>query len=143
MCGIAGLMAFGGRPLDASVLTRMTSSIAHRGPDQERVAVLATSPVGVGFGQTRLKIIDLSDAAAQPMANDDRSVWITFNGEIYNYRELRAELAAQGVSFRSASDTEVIVRLYERDGEACLDRLDGMFALAIWDARRQRLLLAR
>src|SRR5207247_1762677 len=90
-----------------------------------------------------LRIIDLSETAAQPMVSADGAIWITFNGEIYNYRELRAELVARGVHFRSASDTEVIVHLYEQDGEACLDRLDGMFALAIWDGRRRRLLLAR
>jgi asparagine synthase (glutamine-hydrolysing) len=143
MCGITGVMTFGGRPIDMGTLERMTATLAHRGPDAQGVVRLATGPVEVALGHTRLRIIDLSPAAEQPMQNADASISVTFNGEIYNYRELRAELVAQGVRFRSASDTEVIVHLYEREGEACLDRLDGMFALAIWDARRRRLVLAR
>src|SRR5882672_6322257 len=143
MCGIAGLVMFGGRPLEVGVLERMTAILAHRGPDGQGIKRIESGPITVGLGHTRLRIIDLSALAAQPMTNDDGSLWITFNGEIYNYRELRAGLVARGVQFRSASDTEVIVRLYEAEGEACFDKLDGMFALAIWDARRQRLLLAR
>ena len=129
MCGITGLMVFGGRSLDVEALDGMTAALAHRGPDQQGIKGVATGPVGVGFGHTRLRIIDLSEAAAQPMANADRAIWITFD----------AELVARGVQFRSASDTEVIVRLDEQEGEACLDKLDGMFALAMWGERRQRL----
>src|SRR5205809_682702 len=136
MCGIAGFMVFGGRRPDVEALERMTAALAHRGPEQQGARIVGTGPVGVGLGHTRLRIIDLSEAAAQPMVSADGAIWITFNGEIYNYRELRAELVARGVHFRSASDTEVIVHLYAQDGEACLDRLDGMFALAIWDGPR-------
>ena len=143
MCGITGIMTFGGRPIDLRVLERMTATLAHRGPDAQGVVRLATGPFEVALGHTRLRVIDLTPAAEQPMQNADQSISVTFNGEIYNYRELRAELVAQGVAFKSASDTEVIVHLYERYGEACLDRLDGMWALAIWDARRRRLVIAR
>jgi asparagine synthase (glutamine-hydrolysing) len=136
-------MTFGGRPVDLPALERMTATLAHRGPDAQGVVRLATGPVEVALGHTRLRVIDLSPAAEQPMQNADASISVTFNGEIYNYRELRAELVAQGVGFKSASDTEVIVHLYECLGEACLDKLDGMFALAIWDARRRRLVIAR
>ena len=143
MCGIVGFVRFDGQPLDLQVLGRMTAALTHRGPEGQRLQFLAAGPTRVGLGHTRLKIIDLSDAAAQPMANEDASVWVSFNGEIYNFRELRARLAVRGVPFRSASDTEVILRLYEAEGERCVGALDGMFAFAVWDARRETLLLAR
>ncbi len=143
MCGIVGVVRFDRQPVDEPVLARMVSAIRSRGPDGQGLKVVASSPVSVGLGHARLKIIDLSDQAAQPMANDDQSIWVTFNGELYNYRAVRATLQRRGVSFRSASDTEVLLRLYEAEGERCLEEMDGMFAFAIWDGPRQRLLLGR
>ena len=143
MCGIAGVVQFDGQPVDEHVLRRMCAVLAHRGPEGQGCRRLAGSCISVGLAHTRLKIIDLSDQAAQPMANDDGSISLTFNGEIYNYRELRSSLEARGVAFRTSSDTEVLLRLYEAEGEECLQRLEGMFAFAVWDGRRNRLLLAR
>ncbi len=116
----------------------MTSALAHRGPDDEGIHAEADAVLG----NRRLEVIDLA-GGHQPMANEDESLWITFNGEIYNYEALRRELTAAGHRFRSRSDTEVILHLYEEDGERCLDKLRGMFAFAIWDRRRQRLFAAR
>ena len=143
MCGIAGLMRWDGRPVDEAAVRRMIEPLAHRGPDACGAQVVRCPPVHAGLGHTRLRVIDLSDAAAQPMASDDGLVWVVFNGEIYNYRELRASLEQRGVRFRSASDTEVLLRLYEAEGERCVHALDGMFAFAVWDGRSRRLLLAR
>jgi asparagine synthase (glutamine-hydrolysing) len=139
MCGIAGQVSLDGhRPVDVGLIRRMTQVIAHRGPDGEGHHVAGP----VGLGHRRLAIID-ADTGAQPMCNEDGTVWITFNGEIYNYIELRRELKSRGHVFRSASDTEVIVHLYEEYGEECLTHLRGMFAFAIWDAPRRTLFLAR
>ena len=139
MCGIAGQVSLDHeRPVDAGLIRRMTRVIAHRGPDGEGHHVVGP----VGLGHRRLAIIDAS-TGAQPMCNEDGSVWITFNGEIYNYAALRTQLQAQGHVFKSASDTEVIVHLYEEHGEDCLQHLRGMFAFAIWDAPRRTLFLAR
>lgn len=143
MCGIAGVVGFDGRPVLVNTLAQMTGSLAHRGPEEQRIKLLSASPIRIGLGHARLKIIDLSDAAAQPMSNEEGSVWITFNGEIYNFRELRLALERQGILFRTSSDTEVILRLYEAVGKKCIEQLDGMFALGIWDAKRRHLLLAR
>ena len=134
MCGIAGY--FGRRdasPTGAAVLERMVGALRHRGPDGEGVWCDGVA----GLGHTRLSIIDLA-AGAQPMSNDDDSVWISFNGEIFNYIELRAELIARGRTFRTNSDTEVIIRLYEEMGPDCVNRLNGDFAFAIWDTRRRQ-----
>ena len=125
----------------------MTNALVHRGPDG-RGSARCVMPGGTEhavavFGHTRLAIIDLSTRAAQPMTNADRSVWLTYNGEVFNYRLLREELRRAGATFVSESDTEVILRGFEHWGEAVIDRLDGMFALALWDARAGRLLLAR
>jgi asparagine synthase (glutamine-hydrolysing) len=117
----------------------MNAALAHRGPDGEGVYVKGP----VGLGHRRLAIIDLSEDARQPMANEDGSVMIIFNGEIYNFTELRKELEEKGHVFRSRSDTEVIIHLYEEMGPECVKRLRGMFAFAIWDENKQRLLLAR
>lgn len=117
----------------------MTDLLAHRGPDDAGYEV--TGPVG--FGHRRLSIIDVSNGGHQPMANDDGTIVIVYNGECYNYRELAAGMRARGHRFRSSSDTEVILRLYEEKGDACFSELQGMFALAIWDGRRGRLVLAR
>ncbi|RPI41803.1 MAG: asparagine synthase (glutamine-hydrolyzing), partial [Betaproteobacteria bacterium] len=139
MCGIAGKLLFNGGSVAREQVHRMCETLLHRGPDAEGIHV----DPGVGLGQRRLSIIDLSDAADPPLANDDETLWIVFNGEIYNFRELRADLAARGHRFRTASDTEVLLRLYEQEGERCLARLRGMFAFAIWDARSQTLFAAR
>lgn len=142
MCGICGLLQVGGgAPVNAELLARMRDLIAHRGPDDAGSYV---APDGrVGLANRRLSIIDLSAGGHQPLANEDGTVWIAFNGEIYNYRELRPALLARGHVFASQSDTEVIVHLYEEYGEDCVQHLRGMFAFAIWDARRQKLFLAR
>ena len=138
MCGIAGIADVTGGAADEPLLRAMTSVQAHRGPDGE--AVVCRGPVGLGH--RRLAIIDLN-TGDQPMANEDGSIWIVFNGEIYNFHELRRELEARGARFRTVSDTEVILKAYEADGPACVERLRGMFAFAILDERRRRLFLAR
>jgi len=138
MCGIAGIADAGGRPVDEGLVRAMTGVQAHRGPDGE--GFVFRGPVGLGH--RRLAIIDLV-SGEQPMASDDHAVWLVFNGEIYNYRELRAELEAAGTRFRTRSDTEVILRLYEGLGPACVERLRGMFAFAILDERARRVFLAR
>ncbi len=138
MCGIAGIVNHDpDRPVEAARVGAMMAALHHRGPDDEGVHF--EGPVGLGF--KRLSIIDLA-SGNQPMCNEDGSVWIVFNGEIYNYLELRRDLARQHV-FRSHSDTEVILHLYEDLGPDCLERLNGMFAFAIWDRRRGRLFAAR
>jgi len=139
MCGIAGIVNLDGGPVDAALLVRMTDMIAHRGPDGEGHHTDGC----VGLGHRRLAIIDLSPAGRQPMANETGDVLVVHNGEIYNFRELRVELEKAGHVFRSHTDTEVVIHAYEEWGAACLERFNGMFAFAIWDARRRRLLLAR
>ncbi len=139
MCGIAGIIEpAGGRPADAGVVEAMCRAIHHRGPDDRGVWHEGRAAVGM----TRLSIIDRA-GGHQPMSNEDGDVIIVFNGEIYNHVELRRELEAAGHRFGTRADTEVIVHLYEEAGDACVERLRGMFAFAIWDARRQRLLVAR
>jgi asparagine synthase (glutamine-hydrolysing) len=137
MCGIAGFIG----PWPGALLDRMVASLRHRGPDGS--GRLYDEPGGLGLGHTRLSIIDLSDAAAQPMHSADGRLVISYNGEIYNYRELRRELEDQGVAFRTESDTEVLLHLFARDGLDCVDRLDGIFAFAVWDRHDRRLSLAR
>lgn len=139
MCGIYGILEMrqGYRPDDA-LLRRMGQIIVHRGPDDEG----HYSSEGFAFGMRRLSIIDL-EGGHQPIANEDESVWVVCNGEIYNFKELRAELEACGHRFRCQSDTEVIVHLYEAEGVDLFKRLRGMFAIAIWDAKHSRLILAR
>jgi asparagine synthase (glutamine-hydrolysing) len=140
MCGIAGIVKRDPEaPVDPAVIGRMCDAIVHRGPDDSDVWFGR----GVGLGHRRLSIIDLSPAGRQPMCNEDGSVWVVFNGEIYNFAELREELVAKGHTFRSRSDTETIVHMYEEEGERCIERLHGMFAIAIWDERRRKLVLAR
>ena len=140
MCGIAGKLYFDReRTVDPSLLIRMNQVIAHRGPDDSGVH----HDGAIGLAHRRLAIIDLSPGGHQPMANADGSAWIVFNGEIYNFLELRDELEKQGVRFRSRSDTEVLLALYDRDGVECLRHLRGMFAFALWDARARRLFVAR
>jgi asparagine synthase (glutamine-hydrolysing) len=142
MCGIAGVLAFTDDfPLDEPTVRRMTDMLRHRGPDD--AGTLVRRDERVALGHRRLSIIDLSPAGHQPMGNEDGTVWITYNGEVYNHAELRAELEARQHRYRSRTDTETIVHLYEEHGPGCVERLHGMFALAIWDARRRTLLLAR
>lgn len=139
MCGIAGLWSPpGSAPPTASALRAMVDALHHRGPDGQGLHL--DGPVGLGHA--RLSIIDL-EGGAQPLCNEDERIWVSFNGEIFNYLELRAELLAQGHRFRTTSDTEVLVHLYEQHGDAFVERLNGQFAIALWDAQRQRLLLAR
>ena len=139
MCGISGKFNFDpANPIDRDRLTAMTSAVAHRGPDSDGFHVGR----GIGLGHRRLSIIDLS-TGDQPLANEDRTIWVVFNGEIYNFAEVRAELEAFGHQFRTHSDTEVIVHAYEQWGERAVDRFRGMFAFAIWDEPRRRLLLVR
>jgi asparagine synthase (glutamine-hydrolysing) len=139
MCGIVGVWdSQGRRPIDKSVVVRMNESQHHRGPDETGTHLAP----GLALGHKRLSIIDLK-SGQQPLFNEDHSVVIVFNGEIYNYRELIPELSALGHQFRTRSDTEVIVHAWEQWGEACVDRLRGMFAFAIWDERQQTLFMAR
>ena len=139
MCGICGVYNFGtGEPADPVALKRATDAMTHRGPDDEGFHLDGA----LGLGNRRLSIIDLP-GGHQPLANEDESVWITFNGEIYNYRDLRPDLAARGHRFRTNSDTEVILHLYEEYDLRFVDYLRGMFAFAIWDRRQRRLVLAR
>jgi asparagine synthase (glutamine-hydrolysing) len=139
MCGIAGILhADRARPVERRSLKAMADAIAHRGPDAEGF----WAGDGVGLAHRRLSIIDLS-GGDQPIGNEDGSVQVVFNGEIYNYQQLRRDLEARGHRFRTRSDTEVLVHLYEDLGPALVDRLRGMFAFAIWDADRRRLVLAR
>ncbi len=138
MCGIAGIMSFDGAPVAAGDVHAMCDTMVHRGPDD---AGLHVGPQ-IALGMRRLSIIDLQ-GGHQPIANEDGSVIAVLNGEIYNYRELRRDLEARGHVYRTASDTETLVHLYEDRGAHCVDELRGMFAFAVWDARERRLLLAR
>ncbi len=142
MCGICGVLAFNDSfAHDERVLCAMRDSMTHRGPDD---AGLWSSPGGrVALGHRRLSIVDVSHSGHQPMCNEDASVWVSFNGEIYNHAQLRSELEQRGHCYRSHCDTETIVHLYEEEGERCVERLDGMFAIAVWDERRRELFLAR
>ncbi|MBL1275785.1 MAG: amidotransferase 1, exosortase A system-associated [Ectothiorhodospiraceae bacterium] len=139
MCGLVGIFdTQGQRPIDEALLTRMNQTQLHRGPDEGGIH---TEP-GVGLGHRRLSIIDLS-SGQQPLFNEDNSVVVVYNGEIYNFQELAKELQAKGHVFRTHCDTEVIVHAWEEWGEACVDRFRGMFAFALWDRNSRRLFLAR
>ena len=145
MCGIAGALAFRGSDFRVTeeFVTRMRETVRHRGPDGARTWVSPDGAIGLGF--RRLAIVDLADEAMQPMANEDGSVRLLFNGEVYNHLDIRRELEASGRhAFRTDhSDTETIVHAFEEWGIDCLDRLRGMFGLAIWDGRARELWLAR
>ena len=138
MCGIAGVVDTRGRPVEEALVRRLSEALRHRGPDDEGYHI--DGPMALG--QRRLAILDLP-GGRQPMGNEDGTVWITFNGEIYNFRELRARLEGLGHRFATRSDTETIVHAYEQYGVECVKELRGMFAFALWDRPRQRLLLAR
>jgi asparagine synthase (glutamine-hydrolysing) len=150
MCGITGaIWTEPDKAIEPAVLARMTDCLRHRGPDGDGTYCTELthrppyeSMPGVALGHRRLSIIDLS-TGGQPMSNEDGSVWITFNGEIYNYQDLRRRLEGAGHKFRTDSDTETIVHLYEDEGPDCFTHLNGMFAIAIWDASRRRLVLGR
>ncbi|QIL02425.1 asparagine synthase (glutamine-hydrolyzing) [Sphingomonas sinipercae] len=139
MCGIAGLIHLDGAPVSPAVLQRMTDAIAHRGPDGEGHWIEGN----VGIGHRRLAIIDLSPAGHQPMVTADHRYVLTYNGEIYNFRELKAELEAKGYWFRSRTDSEVLLYALAEWGAKALDRLNGMFAFALWDRKDRTLLVAR
>jgi asparagine synthase (glutamine-hydrolysing) len=139
MCGIVGIVRADGGPIAQSMLVAMRDSLTHRGPDDAGLYVAGP----VGLGASRLSVLDPTPSGHQPMANEDGSLWIVFNGEIYNYLELASELAAAGYQRVSGSDTEVLLQLYARFGKDCLHRLNGMFAFAIWDARERTLFAGR
>ena len=146
MCGICGFVGPPTEPIDLVAARRMRDALTHRGPDgagEQAITFGGSRPLAGWLGHRRLKVIDLSDAAHQPMSSDDDMVSLTYNGEIYNFRELRRELVSRGHQFKSSGDTEVILRAYLEWGDGAIARLDGMFALAIWDARMGRLLMAR
>jgi asparagine synthase (glutamine-hydrolysing) len=138
MCGIAGVYDSKSRPLAQNVLQAMTRTLTHRGPDEEGYHLTA----GVGLGQRRLSIIDLA-GGRQPIHNEDKTVWTVFNGEIFNYVELRAELQKKGHRFYTHTDTEVIVHAYEEYGRDFATHLNGQFAIAVWDEPRKKLILVR
>ncbi len=139
MCGIAGFFNCNGEPASSEIIHKMTMSIAHRGPDGHNIYL--SGPVGLGH--RRLAIIDLTPAASQPMLSENNQYALVYNGEIYNFRELRAELEELGYHFRSRADSEVLLYAYVEWREKALDKLNGMFAFAIWDSSRQQLFLAR
>jgi len=139
MCGICGVVKFNGNEGNKNLIGKMCKTLVHRGPDEEGIYTAAY----IGLGQRRLAVIDLSHRARPPLANEDSSVWVVSNGEIYNFNELRDSLVERGHSFRSSTDTEVIVHLYEECGIDCLKYMRGMFAFALWDAQRKRLFAAR
>jgi asparagine synthase (glutamine-hydrolysing) len=138
MCGIAGVLEFKNPTVDPTILLRMVAGLWHRGPDGQGIHIDRE----MGLGHTRLSIIDLA-GGRQPMSNSEGTIWVTFNGEIFNYLELRSSLIARGRQFSTRSDTEVILRLYEEMGEDCVHELNGQWAFAIWDSRHKKLLLSR
>src|SRR5215831_9751946 len=145
MCGIFGIVAREAA-IPAGVLERGTQSLAHRGPDDSGTILLRDSSDGfteIGLGNRRLAILDLSALAHQPMQDQETGNWIVYNGEIYNFREVRHELQAAGIFFATQCDTEVLLKAYAQWGESCLSRFRGMFAFAVWDAARHLLFLAR
>lgn len=143
MCGIVGLYDYSSQSprIDRALLATMRETLRHRGPDDEGLYISPDGRLGLGF--RRLAILDLSRAGNQPMCTPDGQVWIVYNGEVYNFRELRAELEARGCRFRTQTDTEVLLALYQQYGTGMLARLRGMFAFALWDARAERLWLVR
>src|SRR5271169_302692 len=145
MCGIVGIIAYRGSvPLEG--LKRANNALKHRGPDDggiQLIRVPADPPYEVALANRRLAILDLSPGGHQPMLDPETGDWIAYNGEVYNFRALRAQLENEGIQFSSQSDTEVVLKAYGKWGTEFLHELRGMFALAIWDAARQRLFLAR
>ena len=155
MCGISGILNYSGQPVDISTLKMMAETLNHRGPDDEGYYINSVHACpqtrkwkstpgkgNIGLVHTRLSIIDLS-SGHQPMTNEDETLWITFNGEIYNFLDLKKELDGKGHRFRTNCDTEVIIHAYEEWGKECVKKLRGMFAFALWDEKNQTLFLAR
>ncbi|MBF0512323.1 MAG: asparagine synthase (glutamine-hydrolyzing), partial [Candidatus Omnitrophica bacterium] len=142
MCGICGKINTQGKVVPEDLIRRMTDSLRVRGPDDAGIYQTNT-PLSVSLGHRRLSIIDLSSFGKQPMTNEDKTIWLVFNGEIYNHQSLRQELQALGHQFTSQTDTEVIIHLYEQEGIRCLEKLNGMFAFGLWDAKSQALYLCR
>lgn len=143
MCGICGKLDFTGAPVDEGLLQRMMERLAHRGPDDSGVHLRHSGGVGLGLGHRRLSIIDLTEAGRQPMASEDGSLHMVFNGEIYNFIALRRELESRGHRFASRTDSEVILHLFEEEGPAGIARLSGIFALALWSDQTETLFLTR
>jgi len=143
MCGICGKLTKDGRLVGDGLLRKMTSVLLHRGPDDDGVYLNHLPDLSIGLGHRRLSIIDLSEAGRQPMSNEDKTIWMVFNGEIYNFQPLRAELIKKGHRFSSQTDCEVVIHLYEEEGIEGVKKLVGMFAFAIWDERSQTLSLCR
>src|SRR5262249_4982257 len=139
MCGIVGILRADGAPVSGAALAGMRDSLVHRGPDD--AGTYLKGPVGLGT--RRLSVLDPTPSGHQPMANHDGTLWIVFNGEIYNYVELAQELRSLGHRLVSQSDTEVLLHLYEQFGKDCLPRLNGMFGFAVWDTRERTLFAAR
>lgn len=142
MCGICGIINYTGKPVQEDTIGAMCSQIRHRGPDDEGIYI-SNSRFSVGLGHRRLSIIDLSTSGHQPMSNENESIWIVFNGEIYNFKDIRSALENKGHIFRSDTDTETIIHLYEEYGTDCVNKLRGMFAFAIWDEKKESLFMAR
>ncbi len=142
MCGIAGVARFGDKPVTEGALAGMVERLRHRGPDDSGEVVSRSGSATCWLGHARLSIIDVA-TGRQPLANEDGSILLVCNGEIYNFRELRKDLESRGHRFKSNSDNEVILHLYEEHGAGCVKLLDGMFAFAVWDAEAGRLVLAR
>src|SRR3989344_1412810 len=136
MCGILGIYS---RNIDKEQVRKATETLHHRGPDGTGYFF----DNNIAFGHRRLAVIDLSENAKQPMCNESGDLWITYNGEVYNFKEIKQELENKGHQFKSNSDTEVILHAYEEWKEKCLEKFNGMFALAIWNSRNRELFLAR
>ena len=146
MCGVCGQISYNSSPVDEDCLRKMCRAFSYRGPDDEGIYIDGPRNNGnlkviAGLGHRRLSIIDLSKAGHQPMSNEDGSIWITYNGEIYNFKELRTGLKRKGHTFGSDTDTEVILHLYEEKGLEAVNHLNGMFAFALWDRKACRLWL--
>ena len=142
MCGIAGYIDFFGKIIPDESFQEMISIVAHRGPDNQGIKYIKASPY-VALGSRRLSILDLSPAGNMPMSNKDGTIWIVHNGEIYNFAEIKSELVEKGYHFHTNTDTEVIIYAYEEWGENSLQKFNGMYAFAIWDDRKKKLLIAR
>jgi len=144
MCGICGKVALDSEQIDEDTVRKMVEALKHRGPDDGGTHISESKGMGIAaLGHRRLSVIDLSDSGHQPMSNEDGTIWITYNGEIYNFQELKSDLEKKGHVFKSHTDTEAIIHLYEELGVECIKQLRGMFAFAIWDQKRGRLVLSR
>ncbi len=140
MCGFAGIIHWDQEPVPEEDLKEACLRLKHRGPDEQGIVAL---PEGAGLAHARLRVVDLSDAARQPMASPSGALWLLYNGEIYNFREIRAQLEAEGFRFRSHSDTEVLLKAYEAWGTKAFERIDGMFSATLWDSVHRELILVR